>query len=124
MHSFVLCFLNFVFSSVIKVGELINPGILDGVSILSVVGQHNEVVGGIPIRPAHVSVVLEDEIVMTNSRSWPDALVVVFGLLYSLHLNYPKALGSTFEFMQKVFLNLDDGKLKPKLLALKNELLA
>lgn len=95
MHSFVLCFLNLVFSSVIKVGELSNPGILDGVSILSVVGQHNEVVGGIPIRPAHVSVVLEDEIVMTNSRSWPDALVVVFGLLYSLHLNYPKALGST-----------------------------
>ncbi|XP_020359725.2 uncharacterized protein LOC109906433 [Oncorhynchus kisutch] len=107
-----------------EVGELSNPGILDGVFILSVVGQHNEVVGGIPIRPAHVSIVLEDKIVMTNSRSWPDALVVVFGLLYSLHLNYPKALGSTFEFMQKVFLNLDDGKLKPKLLALKNELLA
>ncbi|XP_041758648.1 uncharacterized protein LOC121586198 [Coregonus clupeaformis] len=110
---------------VCKVGELSNPGILDGVSILSVVAQHNEVVvGGVPIRPAHVSIVLEDKIVMTNSRSWPDALVVVFGLLYSLHLNYPKALGSTFEFMQKVFLNLDDGKLKPKLLALKNELLA
>uniref|UniRef100_A0A674BXC1 Uncharacterized protein n=1 Tax=Salmo trutta TaxID=8032 RepID=A0A674BXC1_SALTR len=88
------------------------------------ISQHHEVVGGIPIRPAHVSVVLEDKIVMTNSRSWPDALGVVFGLLYSLHLNYPKALGSTSEFMQKVFLNLDDGKLKPKLLALKNELLA
>ncbi|XP_055758927.1 sterile alpha motif domain-containing protein 3-like isoform X2 [Salvelinus fontinalis] len=116
------------FSSILRVyneqvGELSNPGILDGVSILSVVGQHNEVVGGIPIRPAHVSIVLEDKIVMTNSCSWPDALMVVFGLLYSLHLNYPKALGSTFEFMQKVFLNLDDGKLKPKLLALKNELL-
>ncbi|KAM9404059.1 uncharacterized protein ACWYII_028108 [Salvelinus alpinus] len=107
-----------------EVGELSNPGILDGVSILSVVGQHNEVVGGIPIRPAHVSIVLEDKIVMTNSCSWPDALMVVFGLLYSLHLDYPKALGSTFEFMQKVFLNLDDGKLKPKLLALTNELLA
>ncbi|XP_020359599.1 uncharacterized protein LOC109906345 [Oncorhynchus kisutch] len=106
------------------VGELSNPGILDGVSILSVVGQHNEVVGGIPIRPAHVSIVLEDKIVMTNSRSWPDALVVVFGLLYSLHLNFPIVLGSTSEFMQKVFLNLDDGKLKPKRLALKNELLA
>ncbi|CDQ82999.1 unnamed protein product [Oncorhynchus mykiss] len=118
------------FSSILRVyneqvmGELSNPGILDGVSILSVMGQHNEVVGGMPIRPAHVSIVLEDKIVMTNSSSWPDALVVVFGLLYSLHLNYPKALGSTFEFMQKVFLNLDDGKLKPKRLALKYELLA
>ncbi|XP_010901889.1 uncharacterized protein LOC105029970 [Esox lucius] len=108
-----------------KVGELGNPGVLDGVSILSVVGQCSEMVaGGVPIRPAHVSVVLEDKIVMTNSPSWPDAVVVLFGLLYCLHLNYPKALASTFEFMQKVFLNLDDEKLKPKLLALKNELLA
>ncbi|KAL0985093.1 hypothetical protein UPYG_G00152820 [Umbra pygmaea] len=110
---------------VCKVEELSNTGVLEGVSILSVVGHCSDMVsGGVPIRPANVSIVLEDKIVMTNALSWSDAVVALFGLLYSLHLNYPKALASTFEFIQKVFLNLDDEKLKPKLLALKNELLA
>lgn len=34
----------------------------------------------------HVLVILEDQIIL----SWPDAPVILFGLIYALHLNYPE----------------------------------
>ena len=76
---------------------------------------------GIPFQPLHVSVILE--VVMTL-RSWTDALVVLFSLIYALNLSYPGQLSGFFEFIQVVLLNLDDGRmqLKHKLQALKNEL--
>ena len=70
-----------------------------------------------------MSVILEDQVVMTL-RSWTDALVVLFSLIYALNLSYPAKLRHFFEFIQVVLLTLDDGRkqLKPKLQALKNEL--
>uniref|UniRef100_A0A3B4GB81 Uncharacterized protein n=1 Tax=Pundamilia nyererei TaxID=303518 RepID=A0A3B4GB81_9CICH len=53
-----------------------------------------------------------------------DAFLVIFGLTYALHLSYPKCLANTFDFIQKVLMGLEDGKLKPKVLSLKNDLLA
>lgn len=47
----------------------------------------------------------------------------MFGLIYALDLSYPKEMANTIEFIQKVLLGLDDGKLKPRVLALKNGLL-
>lgn len=68
-----------------------------------------------------VSVVIEGAIVMSVLRH-ADAFLVLFGLVYALHLSYPKALNNTFEFVQKVLLGLDDGKLSPKLQTMKNDL--
>ncbi|MGH0117229.1 UNVERIFIED_CONTAM: hypothetical protein FKN15_046150 [Acipenser sinensis] len=64
----------------------------------------------------HISIILEGGIVMSDITCMPEALVVLFGLLYALHLNYPKRMSYTLEVIQKVFLSLGDDKLKPKLL--------
>lgn len=69
-----------------------------------------------------VSVVLENEVV-THLPRLSDAFIFTFGLIYALNLSYPKEMSNTFEFIQKVLLGLDDGKLKPRVLALKNDLL-
>uniref|UniRef100_A0A673A2K9 Uncharacterized protein n=1 Tax=Sphaeramia orbicularis TaxID=375764 RepID=A0A673A2K9_9TELE len=71
----------------------------------------------------HVMIVLEDQVVMSH-RSWTDALVILFGLVYALHFSYPEKLSGFFEFIQVILLDLDDGRkqLKPKLQALRNEL--
>lgn len=76
-----------------------------------------------PLTPSIVSIVLEDMVVISH-RSWTDALVVLFALVYALHLKYPEKLSGFFEFIQVILLDLDDGRkqLKPKLQALKNEL--
>lgn len=43
---------------------------------------------GVPFETLHVSMVLEDQVVMCH-RSWPDSLNF-FGLIYALHLSYDK----------------------------------
>ncbi|XP_031150549.1 uncharacterized protein LOC116046346 isoform X2 [Sander lucioperca] len=94
----------------------------DGAVALVAVVNEEEVPAGVPFETHHVSIVLEDQVVMSH-RSWTDSLVVLFGLIYAVHLSYPEKLSGFFEFIQVVLLNLDGRKqLKPKLQALRNEL--
>lgn len=73
--------------------------------------------------PERIAVVLEGNIVIESS-TLADAFVILFALTYTLHLNYPKELLNTFDFIQKVLMGLEDGKLRPRVLSLKNDLLA
>uniref|UniRef100_A0A3B4VIB3 PB1 domain-containing protein n=1 Tax=Seriola dumerili TaxID=41447 RepID=A0A3B4VIB3_SERDU len=72
--------------------------------------------------PVKISVVLEGDVVVNLPRL-ADAFLVMFGLIYALHLSYPKGLINTFEFTQKILLGLDDCKLSPRLQTLKNDLM-
>lgn len=98
---------------VFQVGAVALVAVVDG----------EDAVAGISFQPRHVSVILEDQVVM-SLRSWTDAVVVLFGLIYNLNLSNPAKLSGFFEFIQIVLLNLDDGRkqLRPKLQALRNEL--
>lgn len=74
--------------------------------------------------PVSTAIVVEDEFIMRDIATFADAYVLLFGLVYVLHLDYPKKLVGTFTFIQKVLMGLDDGApLKPALLSLKNDLL-
>uniref|UniRef100_A0A3B4YP65 Sterile alpha motif domain containing 3 n=1 Tax=Seriola lalandi dorsalis TaxID=1841481 RepID=A0A3B4YP65_SERLL len=72
--------------------------------------------------PVKISVILESDVVVNLPRL-ADAFLVMFGLIYALHLSYPKGLINTFEFTQKLLLGLDDCKLSPRLQTLKNDLM-
>ncbi|MED6292384.1 hypothetical protein CHARACLAT_033320 [Characodon lateralis] len=67
-----------------------------------------------------VEVVLEGIRVMTNLDNKAFAVVMLFGLIYVLNLAYPADLRYTFEVFQKIFMELDGGKLSNKVLVLKN----
>ncbi|XP_047233654.1 uncharacterized protein LOC124875491 [Girardinichthys multiradiatus] len=69
-----------------------------------------------------VGVVLEGIRVMTNLDNIAFAVVMLFGLIYVLNLAYSADLCYTFEVFQKIFMELDGGKLSNKALALKNRL--
>ena len=74
--------------------------------------------------PASTAIVVEDELVMMDIATFAEAHLLLFGLVYALHLDYPKKLLNTFTFIQKVLMGLVDGApLKPSLLCLKNDLL-
>ncbi|XP_047236746.1 uncharacterized protein LOC124877527 isoform X2 [Girardinichthys multiradiatus] len=68
-----------------------------------------------------VGIILEGKIVM-DAESLPQAVYIVFGLTYALHLNYPKYMKNSFDFFQQVLLKLGKTDLKPKLQTLKNQL--
>ena len=98
-----------------------NPGLFGSVVILTAAAAGENVKRAIHYNPKEVTVIIEGDDVVSLPR-FTDALVVLFGLFYVLHLNYPKELNNTFEFIQKVLLGLDNGRLAPRLLSLKNEL--
>ncbi|RXN36558.1 sterile alpha motif domain-containing 3 [Labeo rohita] len=74
-------------------------------------------------QPVKICVVLESEVVVHRPRL-ADGVLVMFGLIYTLHLSYPMGMTNTLEFIQKILLGLEDGKLSPKLETLKNDLMA
>ncbi len=61
-------------------------------------------------------------VVLHHLKSISFGLVMLFGLIYALNLSYSQSLNFTFEFFQKVLMNLDGIKLSPKVQALKIEM--
>lgn len=59
---------------------------------------------------------------MEELANLPQAFCVLFGLIYALHLDYPKSMKSTFLFIQQVMMDLGRGELKLKIQSLKNQL--
>lgn len=103
--------------------ELGEPDIADTpVGLVMMVTENTA--GPICFNVASRAIVVEDDLVMSDIPRFSDAFLLLFGLIYALHLDYPKKLINTFTFIQKVIMGLDDGKpLKPCLLGLKNDLL-
>ncbi|KAI9536036.1 hypothetical protein NQZ68_038097 [Dissostichus eleginoides] len=78
----------------------------------------------VDLSPASTAILVEGGFVISNIPRMADSFALLFGLMYVLHLDYPKKLINTFTFIQKVLMGLDDGKpLKPCQLNLKNDLL-
>ncbi|KAJ8396469.1 hypothetical protein AAFF_G00017750 [Aldrovandia affinis] len=59
------------------------------------------------LNPSSVGMILEGKIVMDKLENLPQAMCLLFGLTYALHLNYPKCMKNTFFFIQQVLLNLE-----------------
>ena len=74
--------------------------------------------------PLEVGVVLEGHEVLVGLSTIAKACALLLGLIYAVNISYPKQLRYTFEFFQKMLLELDSGKLSPKIHALKSKLLS
>uniref|UniRef100_A0AAR2M6T6 Uncharacterized protein n=1 Tax=Pygocentrus nattereri TaxID=42514 RepID=A0AAR2M6T6_PYGNA len=74
--------------------------------------------------PDDVGVVIEGVKVMNNISTVINAFIVLFGLIYALDLAYPDSMKYTFEFVQKILMNLDGHKLNVKIQQLKIKLFA
>ncbi|XP_042629274.1 sterile alpha motif domain-containing protein 3-like [Cyprinus carpio] len=74
------------------------------------------------LHPSSVGIILEGNVVMDNLDNIPQAMCLLFGLTYALHLDYPKCMCNTFLFIQQVLLGLGKKELKGKILAVTNQL--
>uniref|UniRef100_UPI0037E6FF11 uncharacterized protein n=1 Tax=Semicossyphus pulcher TaxID=241346 RepID=UPI0037E6FF11 len=72
--------------------------------------------------PDDVGVVIEGVKVLTNVGSPIMAFILLFGLIYALDLTFPDNLKYTFEFVQKILMNLDGHRLNTKIQQLKIKL--
>uniref|UniRef100_A0A8C9XZN7 Uncharacterized protein n=1 Tax=Sander lucioperca TaxID=283035 RepID=A0A8C9XZN7_SANLU len=72
--------------------------------------------------PEDVGVVIEGIKVLSNLGTVIMGFVMLFGLIYALDLSFPDNLKYTFEFFQKIIMNLDGHKLNAKIQQLKIKL--
>ena len=68
-----------------------------------------------------VGIILEGTVAM-EVADLPLAICVLFGLIYALHLDYPKCMKNTCLFIQQVMLNVGRGVLPHKVQTLKDQL--
>uniref|UniRef100_A0A674AS77 Uncharacterized protein n=1 Tax=Salmo trutta TaxID=8032 RepID=A0A674AS77_SALTR len=82
-------------------------------AIISVIDDDGDV-AAVPFHSGRVYVVLEEKVVIKDFRCWPDALVCLYGLMYSLQYGYSNCMKNMFGFVQEV-LCLDGDRMKPML---------
>ncbi|KAL0149471.1 hypothetical protein M9458_055259, partial [Cirrhinus mrigala] len=52
--------------------------------------------------------------IILEGQDLPQAICLLFGLIYALDLNYPKSLTNTFDFIQRVLMSMGQNTLKPR----------
>lgn len=74
--------------------------------------------------PEDIGIVVDGVKAVIALKNFPRACSMFVGLTYAVDLAYPMELRYTFEVFQKLHLELDSLKLSPKVISLKNKLLA
>lgn len=69
-------------------------------------------------------VVIDGIKVLNNMGSLIMGFIMLFGFIYALDLSFPDNMKYTFEFCQKIIMNLDGHKLNAKIQQLKIKLFA
>lgn len=72
--------------------------------------------------PEDVGIILEGVQVLQELKDVANACALLFGLIYVLNLSYPSDLRYTFEFIQKIIMQLDEQRLSTKIQVSKNKL--
>lgn len=72
--------------------------------------------------PKDIKIIIDGTQVLNGVPSVATAVAMFFGLTYALNLKYPKNLLHTFEFIQKVLMELGGKKMSPKVYRLSTHL--
>lgn len=72
--------------------------------------------------PEDVHVIIEGVEVLQGMKDAAHGCALLLGLIYCLNLEYPSNLKYTFEFIQKVLMDMDGQKLSRKVQVLKGKL--
>ena len=72
--------------------------------------------------PKDIGIILEGQEVVNKLASVANAVAILLGFLYALNLEYPKTLKLTFEYIQKVFMELDPKGMATKVKKLYDQL--
>ncbi|KAJ3603400.1 hypothetical protein NHX12_031142 [Muraenolepis orangiensis] len=72
--------------------------------------------------PKDIGIILEGQEVVNKLASVTNAVAILLGFLYALNLEYPKTLKFMFQYIQKVFIELDPKGMPTKVKKLYDQL--
>ncbi|XP_076854575.1 uncharacterized protein LOC143509604 [Brachyhypopomus gauderio] len=99
-------------------------GITIGIAVIKEGTSQPSQKSGIPTQPIlDIVIVIEGSKVVEGLNNVALAVAMLFGLMYAVNLSYPSELRYTFQIIQKVFMELDAGRLSKRALTLKQRLL-
>ena len=83
---------------------------------------HIAVIGNV-VDPNDIVIILEGSIAMEGITDFGEAMILLMELIYALDLQYPQKCETTFDFIQKVIIKLDETEeKKPKVQTLRRKL--
>lgn len=63
--------------------------------------------GAIPHEVFDVAIVVEETVVLHNMKDLAESFAMLMGVIYCVNLKYPDAMKYTFEFLQRVMMNIE-----------------
>lgn len=76
-----------------------------------------------PLEVFNVAVVVEEKIILHDVRDVPTGFAVLTGTIYCLNLEYPRNMKYSFEFLQRVIMNIKPDQCSARIHGLRNRLL-
>lgn len=77
----------------------------------------------IPHEIFDVAVVVEETIVLHNFKDVAQSFAMLLGIIYCVNLKYPDTMKYTFEFLQRVLMNIKPDQASARVHGLRNRLL-
>ncbi|XP_030577210.1 uncharacterized protein LOC115774197 [Archocentrus centrarchus] len=120
------CYFSEDSSSVIRMcnahGETLDV-IMSGMEVGLLIGHEGPLQDAFPLEVFNVAVVVEEKIILHDIRDVPTGFTMLLGTIYCLNLEYPQNMRYSFEFLQKVIMNIKPDQCSARVHGLRNKLL-
>ena len=96
---------------------------MSGMQVGLLIGHEGPLDDAFPLEVFNVAVVMEGKIILHSLRDVPTGFAILMGAIYCLNLEYPRSMRYSFEFFQKVLMNLKPDQCSARIHGLRNKLL-
>ena len=96
---------------------------MKGMQIGLLIGYEGERQDAFPCEIFNVAVVVEETIVLHNINDVPCSFAMLLGIIYCVNLEYPRAMKYSFEFLQRVVMEIKPDQATARVHGLRNKLL-
>ena len=97
--------------------------VMKGLQVGLLIGHEGTLDDAFPLEVFNVAVVVEEKIILHDLRDVPTGFAMLMGTIYCLNLEYPRNMKYSFEFLQRVIMNIKPDQCSARINGLRNRLL-
>ncbi|CAL8290696.1 unnamed protein product [Arctogadus glacialis] len=97
--------------------------LMSGMQVGLLIGHEGPLHDAFPLDVFNVALVVEEKIILHDLRDVSTGFAMLLGAIYCLNLEYPRNMKYSFEFLQRVVMNIKPDQCSPRIHGLRNKLL-